>query len=657
MGRRIAFSALFLVALSFASHLPLVLDGKEFIQDDTTFAENRVIRKFDPAAALTTDFWGRPLNAPNSIGSWRPVPVISLQLDFPVSGYDPRVMRFTNLVIHAAAALLAMIFFMQLGLEFKMALMGAAFFAVAARPLEARAFIIGRADVFAAFFSLLSLVIYMKWRKSGGIALLLSSLLAFILGVFSKENAAILPGVIFLVVFLDKYNSHIKRDVIIMLAMAAIVGVWMYLRMRLIGSVRQEITMAQLAGLTFWERLPTAGHLYFRHILKLFAPGLVPHEEGQFEVFLTDHAKFLNYLYPAAAAACVLAFVWIKRIGGIIGLTATGILFTSAALVPVIHLFMPVNTVTAERFSYFPAVGIGLTLAALFSLFLKLSEMRKRVLYLAFGAIILFNAAITFAGSYAFQSAPQFYFHLTAVSPKSQLAWLGMGNVLLDLGKNEDAYEAFGHCYDEAHNIHETRCLNGMGVSLARQGKYKEAEDLLTGAFKMSKSFEAKLDLLYNIGVVFYTEKNKEKAVAYFSKVLETKPDVCNARFSLAKARMIYVSDADAADSLEQGIKEFEASIACDPDNGAWKERNKIEINAEIHALLEAVKTPDDKFYAAAEKNAERLLNEGQTAEIKTHIALLKKDCVKAASLRAKLPANTTPALKQQYEDVCGSNQ
>ncbi|XP_053612802.1 protein O-mannosyl-transferase Tmtc2 [Plodia interpunctella] len=111
------------------------------------------------------DFWGTPLNDPGSHGSYRPLCVLSYRINYIFSGFKPYTYHLINVLLHCTATILvvmlARILMPTYAVKIGTAVAGLTF---AAHPIhtEAVAGIVGRADVAACNFLLLSFLLYRK---------------------------------------------------------------------------------------------------------------------------------------------------------------------------------------------------------------------------------------------------------------------------------------------------------------------------------------------------------------------------------------------------------------------------------------------------------------------------------------------------------------
>lgn len=122
-----------------------------------------------PVGALfENDFWGTALSDPGSHGSYRPLCVASYRLNYLFSGFNPWSYHLVNILLHVTATVLVVVVARRLLPTYCMkvgtAVAGLSF---AAHPVhtEAVAGVVGRADLAACNFFLLSFLVYTKHMR------------------------------------------------------------------------------------------------------------------------------------------------------------------------------------------------------------------------------------------------------------------------------------------------------------------------------------------------------------------------------------------------------------------------------------------------------------------------------------------------------------
>ena len=131
---------------------------------------------------------------------YRPVVNASFAFDWWISGSAPGDVRLlwfhvVSLLLHAANAGLVYLFLANLtGRKLGAPILAACLFAVHPLAVEPTAWLVGRGDLFAAFFGLLSGILLL--RSPGNARLLAPAVVCYGLSLFAKASAATMPAVV-----------------------------------------------------------------------------------------------------------------------------------------------------------------------------------------------------------------------------------------------------------------------------------------------------------------------------------------------------------------------------------------------------------------------------------------------------------------------------
>ncbi|GFR21688.1 protein O-mannosyl-transferase TMTC2 [Trichonephila clavata] len=229
---------------------------------------------------LTDDFWGTPMIHSGSHKSYRPLCVLSFRLNYWLGGFDPWGYHFINVLLHSIVTILftKLASQMFLGSRFPVIVAGLLF---AAHPIhtEAVAGIVGRADVGACLFFLLSMFSYMKYcdlrvreHSKKRWFYLYGSLIMATCSMLSKEQGITVIGVLIIYdVFIchklskreildipfKKQYSSLREGLLHLLAAGAAI---ICLRFHLMGSKAPHFAPADnpaAANDSFWTRTLT----------------------------------------------------------------------------------------------------------------------------------------------------------------------------------------------------------------------------------------------------------------------------------------------------------------------------------------------------------------------------------------------------------------
>ena len=137
---------------------------------------------------------------------YHPLTMISLMLDYQLYGLHPGGYHFTNVLVHAASAVLLFLILRQMTGAFWRSALVAAVFAIHPLRVESVAWVTERKDVLGAFFFMLTLGAYARYvRKPDSTPRYLMVLGLFTSGLLCKPVAVTLP---FLLLLLDYWPLH-----------------------------------------------------------------------------------------------------------------------------------------------------------------------------------------------------------------------------------------------------------------------------------------------------------------------------------------------------------------------------------------------------------------------------------------------------------------
>ncbi len=190
--RRALLPAALLVGLSAAIYAP-VRDFEFVNYDDYHY----VVENTHVASGLTAKnvAWAFPAFA---AGNWHPLTWISHQADCQVFGLDPGGHHVTNVLFHAANAVLVLLVFYAMTGALWRSLLVAALFAAHPLNVESVAWIAERKNVLSTFFWLVTMGAYASYVRRPGRGRYLLVALFLSLGLMAKPMLVTLPCVLLL---------------------------------------------------------------------------------------------------------------------------------------------------------------------------------------------------------------------------------------------------------------------------------------------------------------------------------------------------------------------------------------------------------------------------------------------------------------------------
>jgi len=380
-GIRIALAALVLAAYanSFTTGFPL--DNKALILQDARVHE---ATRANVDLILDHTYWW-PIG---ESGLYRPATTLSYLFHYAVLGNADRPVGYhvVNLSLHLANVLLAFAVMLRMTNQWPVAIATAAIWAVHPLSTEAVTNIVGRADLIAALAVLGGLLIYIRSLEAAGggrrIAWLAALAAITALGVFAKESAVVIVGVIGLYVVtvqksplilsLSKDERPIRgkrarpstgsgraSKALAAAAIAMAIPLLFYWSQRaavLAAAPAAEFPFVDnpIAGAGFWSGRLTALAVMARYLLLVVWPMRLSADYSYAQIPLVT-GRFLDWMawvnVAAIAAGCML--LWRRD--------RTTFFFAGFALLtflPASNLLFPAGTIMAERVMYLPSLGV-----------------------------------------------------------------------------------------------------------------------------------------------------------------------------------------------------------------------------------------------------------------------------------------------------------
>ncbi len=357
MRKRSVLIILALTALVYSNTLFNGLVG----DDEVIFQDNDFYASWSNARLLLSPAYNTPRNEEavffeskerfhSGSVAYRPVLSLSYFLDYTFWKNNPRGYHFDNVVLHALNALLvywlAAIFVSE-----PAAVLAALLFSLHPTKAEAVNIIGYRADLLACLFGLLSFIFFVKTDR-------IRSGIFFLLALFSKESAAVLP-----LLFLGYqwiFQKKITRQTVG--TYAPFVGIFLLYGYLYFFIFPNTALIAN--GLPWTERVAGSATAFSHYLLHL--------------VFPFSFTLLPPVYQPAAKAGPMIAGVlaaifFVYLIGNNFKKeksVAFFILWFLIALIPVANL-IPLPTPMAHRFLYLPSVG----LAAVAAFYLQKADM------------------------------------------------------------------------------------------------------------------------------------------------------------------------------------------------------------------------------------------------------------------------------------------
>jgi len=334
-----------------------------------------------------------------------------------------------NILWHAGAAVLVAALARR-WINATAGLVAGVVFAVHPLHVEAVAQVVGRAELMAAVFTLLAVFAALERRSVAW------STACWILGLLSKENAAVAPGLIALAWALG-IGRPSRRQMIAFVISWVVAGAAYGLARRavlhqyeesfIIAAVfiGQRATPARLTAVAAWSDV--ARLLVFPLELRAdYSPN-----ERTIVTSALDPRFVVGLLCGLAwLGAAILAWQRRRRV------EAFGLAWVPIAFSPVSNLLFPVGILVAERTLYLPSVGLALAVGGL------ASNLRGRPLALLVGALVVLGGARTALRVPVWRTNVTATLSVLEDSPRSYVGPMIMAAIYLEQHQAEKALQA-----------------------------------------------------------------------------------------------------------------------------------------------------------------------------------------------------------------------
>ncbi|MDD4004451.1 MAG: hypothetical protein PHW69_04520 [Elusimicrobiaceae bacterium] len=322
--------------------------GNGFAWDDLAYVTaNDHIRDLSPAGI-------RNMFARTHFGLYKPVTMLSFAVNYRFSGLNPRPYHITNIMLHAANAALVFTLILLLTQNSMTAFACAALFGVHPMHVESVAWIAERKDMLYAFFFLLASILYIRYAKTRGRTAYAGSLACFGISLAAKPMGITLPAALFVYDYLlDRgFDKKLAAEKAPYALIAALFGAATLLLLDSSGQLGSTFSLADRTLFTFYGLKFYIGKLLVPLNLSAMYP--FPMKSGG--------ALPLDYwLSPVTVIGCLILLAKYFRGNHIV---MAGAAFYIITISPVLQLFQVGPVVTADRYTYIPALGLFLPVSA-----------------------------------------------------------------------------------------------------------------------------------------------------------------------------------------------------------------------------------------------------------------------------------------------------
>jgi Tfp pilus assembly protein PilF len=508
--------------------------------------------------------------------NWIPLTWLSLMVDATMYGPRPGGYHVTNLLLHLANVLLVLAAFTRLtGSPLRSAFV-AGLFAVHPLHVESVAWIAERKDVLSVLFGLLSLNAYVAYAQNRRLALFAASWVCFVCSLLSKQTLVTLPFVFLLLDFAPLGRTRLEsarrlavEKIPFLVASAAFCAIALFAQSD--GRAVRSLTVVPLANRCL-NAIFVYGLYAWRALFPLNLAPFYPHPGARLRA-----TEVILVLAILSAFTCFCVANVRRR-----PFVLVGWLWYLGTLVPMIGLVQIGGQQMADRYLYFPALGLYAAVAWVLPSSPSVSPVRRWLLPTVATAVVATYAGLAFIQTGYWSESVTLFRHALAVTDDNALARSALGSALLEQGQFDEAIvhlkkaaeldpaDAQVHfllgsglqgddCLREAAAEYRTSLAiddcnasahNNLGLILFQGRHYAEAQQEFVRALEEDENDQR---ALVNLALLYGELHDYEHSLQYSQRALALDPSLDVCRRLIAVARRAQGRFAEAQ-SLNRGF-------------------------------------------------------------------------------------------------------
>lgn len=515
--------------------------------------------------------------------NWHPGTWISLMLDYQLFGLQPWGFHLTNLLLHVANTLLLFTLLRRLSLNWGPALFVAAVFGVHPLHVESVAWITERKDVLATCFGLLAMLAYVQGVQTGETWRRYASCGWFALSLTAKPLLVTLPCLLLVLDYwpLQRWSdprSFFQRVVEKLPFWLLTIGSSIIT----IIAQKQGGAVASLERFSLLQRLANICVSYGTYLQKTFWPTRL----AVFYPYSMNRWDSGGVILAAVLLVTVSVLAWRlrQRHGGIL----LGWLWFLGTLVPMIGLVQVGSQAMADRYMYFPMIGLAWAATCAVLACWPVSRSSARYQALLGLALVAVMCGLTWQQSGYWRNTLLLSQQALRVTPDNHIALVLHARALRIAGQEELAITEYRRALEI--DPHYTAAHNDLGAMLLQRGELNAA----IAQFRQGlKSAPEHVRMRWNLANTLAKQKNYAAALQEFELAEQSAP--ANDVLCLDHARTYLLAGQPRA-----ALAKFERATQLAPGSLT----NQLELALALHRAPEGAGRDTPRSIALLQKLA-----------------------------------------------------
>lgn len=524
-------------------HWPVLATQALSFDDRTYLFENPLI--LNPSWASVQRALSEISDSKTVEGYYEPLTLVSLMLDVAAGGHVGHLLPFhrTSLALHVLNTLLIIVLIQFL---FHRPLVAAAcglLFGVHPMTVEPVAWVWERKTLLATLLLLLSLILYVWHARSPKGIVFLGAVLAFGLSLLAKPIGMPMPVLLLLLDWwpLRRWTRWRLAEKLPFLVLAILSGVIT------VVSTGRTATVVLPGGASVLSLPLKSCYLVLFYLGKIIWPVQLtscypppPPAELSEPLILTSLGGIL-----ALATSLMFSLRWTRA-------ATMGFLFFVIGLAPTFGVVGYSWVTASDKYTYFPALGLLILLAAAAGTLLV--QSRPAVLRLALGGAVVMAAAVlavlTRQQIGRWRDTETLFRHMLTITPEVAQLHDCLADELLEQRRFA---EAIGH-YRRAVALEPrwAKVRGDLGAALLAIQSLDEAEVELSEAIRLDPALAK---AYANLAGVKMQRGNLGSAIDHYRRAIELKPDLAQAHIGIGQALSARGQAADAMGHYQTAVR------------------------------------------------------------------------------------------------------
>ncbi len=463
-------------------------------------------------------------DAPAETANFIPLTWLSLMADAGIWGARASGFHLTNLVLHVANVVLVFLCVRRFQPRPAVTLIVTLLFAIHPLQTETVVWISERKGLLSTTFGLGSLLLWLNWWQTSKRTRLAASCLLFVASLLSKQMFVTLPGVLALIAIWPGFGHPAvsagaengrRRIMMSLLPFVVLVLVFSWVAVAAQGA-GGAISSGNAISLD--ARLQNTIVVYVLQVRRLFWP-------SDLCVYYPHPGETISLIETFACAgilAAITVFAWLlrRREPAILA----GWLWYLGTMLPVVGLLQLAVKQTADRYMYFPLIGLSLCVAATFHWLGGLISGKFRAgPWYGRGFVLLVTGALTLMTARqvsSWQDTGTLFSQALAVTTDNDVASFLLGKHELAAGRTERAIELL----HEAARINPEAPITRhfLGAACFRNGDYAESVRQLQRAADLRPD---DAEIQFDLGNALVKAERTQEAADAFRAAVRLNPD------------------------------------------------------------------------------------------------------------------------------------